>query len=309
MVGAVLLLGLLGTVRADGAVKLKTAQRNAAITTLAKFPSVKYRDIRVSGAKVTFKDWGSRLTLQVAVAHRSQVDPDYTRVDLVGKGGQIRLMGLIEKTGGKHRLHYFGPVFDAAKTLCKKPAPGVRIVVDLGLDPVRDGGYGVKNCRYDRVTSSMTTPMSAAEVQSLRTIYELQEYITEDSWGWRSPQTPAYKEASATCHWDATNATFFGPGGVVSRSDRRFGVLSITCIAGSVNGAGAYSRTQLLVSRAGTTGPFTKLIAHVVPRWSMMTGECTNDKRTWGLAARTRVDLQFCTPFPSQLYNLNQNYL
>ncbi len=310
MVGLAILVGAAGAVRADGAVKLTTKQRDAAIRTLAAFPAAKTYGIRVSGSKVTVSDWGSRLTLQVAVAHRSQVDPDYTRIDLVGKGGQIRVMGLIEKVGSRHRLHYVGPRYEATKALCRKRVPGPRIVFDLGLDPVDDGGYFVKNCRYDRRRASLTTQMSAAEIAGIRAAYELQPYFIEHpdggtESGLRSPRRPGFNEVSADCHWDLDTPTLSAPGGVVSRSDPRFGLLSITCITGSVNGVAAYGNSDLLVSRPGKTGPFTRLVAHVRPTWSLAPGQCVNDRRVWGVPARPRVDLGFCTPFPSLLYDLN----
>ncbi len=297
---------------AAGAVRLNVPQRNAAITAVAAFPSVKGQQIRVRGSAVSMRDVGARLTFRLAQAHRSQIDPDFTRIDLWGRsllGGERRLVALVERVGKRHKLHYFGPRDGFAKTICRRPAPGVRIIHDLGLGPVEDNRHGVRSCRYDRRIGAITRPMAAGEITGLRALYEPQDYTIEypngdiES-GRRSAATPAFTEATTECRWDAAQPFSWAPHGVVSRSDPRFGVLTIQCVTateGYSNGAVA-DETHLLVARAGRTGPFTRLIAHVIRGDATRAGTaCGNDRRAWGLPARPRVELGFCTPFPSTL--------
>lgn len=172
----VILAGIVGVGSAGAAVKVGTAQRNAAIATLAKSSAAKSYALRAKGAVVTMSDWGARIRVPLAVAHRSQIDPDFTRVDLVVKGGQLRLTGLVERVGKRQRVHYFGPRWDFAEAICKRPAPGALVLYDLGLDPVDDNAYGVRACRYDRRATGFTRRMNAAEIAGIRKLAEPREY-------------------------------------------------------------------------------------------------------------------------------------
>ena len=302
-----------GLPAADAAVTLNTAQRNAAIAKLTAFPAAKSYRIQARGSSVTVSEWGARVKVQRALAHRSQVDPDFTRIDLDWQGlsGRRRLVGLIERVGGRTRLHYLGSRDNFAATMCRRSTPGSLVIHDLGLDPVEDGAYFVKSCRYDRRTGSFTRPMSAGEVAGLRDLYELKPYSVEypdggSESGMRSVARAAFSEVSQDCAWEPGTAPPGGPYGVVSRSDPRFGRLTLRCIVGSFDGVPGYGVTDLLVARAGRSGPFTRLIAHVIPTPYSIANACLNDRRPWGVPPRPRVELQFCTPFPSVLVDLNR---
>jgi hypothetical protein len=75
--------------------------------------------------------------------------------------------------------------------------------------------------------------------------------------------------------------------------------VTITCVTGYDGFGYLESPTVLLVSRAGRTGPFTAVLAHTLPSWTVRGSICTEHR--WPVPAAPRAALEFCTPFPAEL--------
>ncbi len=290
---------------APAATEVKGSSQLRAIKALAKQPKVKRGPVRVSvsGKTVKLISHGLIDTANMYGVFRSSASSSWRRIDIVARGGQLRYTAILRKSGSRTKLLYWGQRYDVIDYLCARRSPSTAVVLDLGLGPVAKGAYGVKKCRYERDQSKLITAMSAAEIADLRAKFELQYGETPDGgFGWSSPVEAEFEETSADCDWNGAQTD--KPRGQVSRADPRYGVLAIACVGGSVNGVGAYYSTHLLVSRAGKSGPFTRLIAHVVPAWSPQTRSCATDRK-WPVPLAARIQLEFCTPFPQSLWDFN----
>ena len=137
--------------------------------------------------------------------------------------------------------------------------------------------------------------MSSEEIAGIRADYE--RILSPETCEYTSPKEPDFSEIVGDCDWEQKGVYGFAPSGRVSKTDPRFGVLNIGCITGSVDGIAALNATDPLVSRAGKSGPFTNLMAHVIPGGSQQAGACATDRR-WPIPAAARVSLRFCLPFP-----------
>lgn len=283
---------------ASAATQLSPKAQTTAIRSLASQPHVKRTTkLRVSGNKVSITQLGVTYTAQEVGAFRSSIDAKYSRIDLVANGTRLRLTALVKKSGGKRKVLYWGQRFDIIDYLCRTRSPNTLIVSDLGLGPVAKGAYGAKRCKNPRELNSTTSAMSTGEVEAIRAMYEpVFGEQPDGGFGLASPVEPDFKEPSASCDWNG--ALTAAPTGRVAKSDPRFGVLHIACITGSVNGIAAYGNTDLLVSRSGSSGSFTRLLAHVKPAWSPQAWECLQNRK-WPVPAAPRTALDFCSPYPA----------
>lgn len=281
------------------------SKQYAAVKSLSKQSKVVKRGtkIRVRGKRVSITQGGIVYDIPRIGVFRSQIDRAYTRIDLISSGSQQRYTALLKRSRGRNKLLFWGQRYDIAEHLCATRTPNSLVILDLGLDPVSKGSFGIRRCRYERGSEGYVRRMSPDEVAGIKSIYEAKfTDLGDGSFGWVSPVQAEFREVSTSCEWNETSES--APGGKVSKLDPRFGVLSIGCVGGSVNGDPSLYSSHLLVSRAGSSGQFTRLIAHVIPTWSLFARACIEDRR-WDIATRTRIALEFCTPFPGVLKDLN----
>lgn len=257
-----------------------------------------YASIRIRGPKLTMTLGGLRYKNVRHAVFRSGVNKRFYRVDLVPRQSEA-YVAVVEKRGRKYALRAWDTRWDLASTLCKRKKPPTAVVYDLALDPV-DRFSANGRCRNSRKPDSLSRPMSSEEIAGIRADYERAE--NPDTFEYTSRKEPDFSEIVGDCDWEKKGEYGFAPSGRVSKTDRRFGVLQIGCITGSVDGIAALNATDLLVSRSGNSGPFTNLVAHVIPGWSRLVGACATDRR-WPIPAAARVSLQFCLPFPYALRN------
>lgn len=257
-----------------------------------------YAGIKVRGSKVSMTLSGLRYSNVRHGVFRSGVNKKFYRVDLVPREAEP-YVAVVQKRGQKFVLRAWDTRWDMADTLCKRKRPTTAVVYDLALDPV-DRLSSDGRCRHPRNPSSMTRAMNAAEIASLRAAYE--RVLDPDTFEYRSSKEPDFSEVSSSCDWEEQGQYSFEPYGRVSKTDPRFALLHIGCITGSVDGVAALNVTDLLVSRSGKSGPFSNLLAHVIPGSSPMSSACATD-RTWPIPYATRVSLEFCLPFPVAIRN------
>jgi hypothetical protein len=177
--------------------------------------------------------------------------------------------------------------------LCRQARPGAAVAIDVGL---RDIG-SERPCRHKRTRHSLVRAMTAEEVASVRA-------MAESRWdgGTRvpAPMEPEVSEISTgSCDWNGNEGRFpFPPDGEVARADARWGAVTVKCTVGSDGFGALMSHTLLLVGRAGTSGPFTRLAAHTNMSWSSY-GSLCGTRATWPVPPAPRVALDFCVPFPA----------
>ncbi len=203
---------------------------------------------------------------------------------------------MLERVRGRWRVRlaaYRGSEYDE---LCRRPRPGAAVAIDLGLTEI-----GARSsCRHDRSRKSLVRPMSADELASVRAMVEWSEDVDENGARIRGPVQPEVSEVSTgSCEWDADPETGT-PYGEVARADPRWGRVVVMCVTGSDGFAALVNQTLLLVGRAGTSGPFTRVAAHTNMSWSSMGNLCAT-RAGWPIPAAPRVALEFCTPFPYAL--------
>lgn len=252
-----------------------------------------YASIKVRGAKVSMTLGGLRYSNVRHGVFRSGVNEKFYRVDLVPRGVEP-YVAVVEKQGSKYALRAWDTRWDMAEALCKRKKPTTAVVYDLALAPV-DRFSSDGRCRNPRKPDSMYRKMNAEEIASLRAAYE--RVLDPDTFEYNSATKPDFSEVSTDCDWEKKGEYGFEPYGRVSKTNPRFGLLRIGCITGSVDGIAALNVTDLLVSRPGNSGPFTNLLAHVIPGSSPQSGACATDRK-WPIPYPTRVSLQFCLPFP-----------
>lgn len=293
----VLAIGVAAAVTASpahAAIEEPAKQQRKVLRAVAK-AAPSYAGISVRGKKVTMRVGGLRYSNVRHGVFRSGVNRTFFRVDLVPRP-QEAYVAILEKRGGRYVLRAWDTRWDMVDTLCKQKKPPTAVVYDLGLDPV--DRFSAGRCRHPRDIDALRTPMSAGEIAGLRAAYE--PYFDPDTFELRTVKQPSFSEVSTNCDWEELGPNGFAPYGWVSKADPRFGLLRIGCITGTVDGVPAFNVTDLLVSRAGRSGEFTNLLAHVRPGSSPQTGACGTDRR-WPIGPAARVSLQFCLPYPFAL--------
>ena len=134
--------------------------------------------------------------------------------------------------------------------------------------------------------------MSADELASVRAMVAWSEDVDENGARIRGPVQPEVSEVSTgSCEWDADPETGT-PYGEVARADPRWGRVVVMCATGSDGFAALVNQTLLLVGRAGTSGPFTRVAAHTNMSWSVNGQPLRHPRRvadTGGAAGRARV--------------------
>ncbi|MCB0917785.1 MAG: hypothetical protein KDC39_04365 [Actinobacteria bacterium] len=280
---------------ADAATEVRGSKATKLLKRFAGLAGVRDSRIKVRKSGVTIFEQGITYRVSYVGVHRSAVAPNHYRIDLKVDNNRPSYLGVVRVSGSRMNLIYWGSRYNIESALCRMKKPNAAVVADLDLGPVQavDGRKGA--CRHKRSTDGLSRDMSASELASVRSRYK-------PVWNGRTlapPQTPNYSEVTPNCDWDRDRGTT-PPSGSVSRTDPRFGVVSINCITGSVGGVAALNPTELLVSRKGRSGAFTQLVAHVFPSWTRQSLACDSERR-FGLAALTRVGLDFCMPYPATL--------
>jgi hypothetical protein len=292
--GLSLVIGLAHTAPAEGARTVAAAERTAMAKAAAASPGGVNSRMRVDRrGRVTMRPLaGVERTAVLAV--RSSVDPRWALlVATPGNRPDLRTTFLMRRGSGQWRVHWSARRGSEADAVCRVRAPGSAVVFDLGLS----SDTWSARCRYPRNRRTLTRPMTAAEVASVRAMVE---------WTWESgqyepgPVQPQVRDVFASdCRWESS-ADGSSPTGTVARINPRWGMLSIQCAIGGSDGGALIGDTVMLVGRAAPRGAFTRVLAHTHPAWSVRGGLCTRDRR-WPVPDRARVALGFCTPFPSAI--------
>ena len=254
------------SLRARFAGRLATDKERAALLRAAA-SSEKGKRLRLRvgrSGRVTF----APLTLTIrahVLAVRSLVDPSWALLVVAREpGSDVRETFVLERARGRWRVRlaaYRGSEYDGAV-----PAPTPRR--GGGHRPGADGDRRGSSCRHERSRKSLVRPMSAEELASVRAMVEWSEDVDENGARIRGPVQPEVSEVSTgSCEWDADPETGT-PYGEVARADPRWGRVVVMCVTGSDGFAALVNQTLLLVGRAGTSGPFTRVAAHTNMSWS-----------------------------------------
>jgi hypothetical protein len=252
--------------------------------------------LRVSPAgTVTVAPFGIRERARV-LAVRSSVDRRWALlVASVATRADVRRAFLLERVLGRWRVRMSAARGEVAEEVCRRPAPGIAVVIDLGLSTAPPD-----RCRHPRSRAHLVRSMSAAELASVRAMVEWRQDQDTFEMVPGPTQPEAHEVFASNCSWDGRGEMVPPPSGEVSRADPRWGTVTIFCVYGSDGFALLETSTVILVGRAGQTGAFTRAVAHTMPTWSMI-GELCHEDRRWAVPAAARVGLEFCTPFPAAL--------
>lgn len=248
--------------------------------------------------RASFAPFGYPMAATV-LAVRSSVDRRWGLLVVTARlRSDVRKTFLLQRRPGRWRVSFAGSRGDEPYRLCRRSKPGVAVTLDLGLSTATING----RCRYPRSRKALVRSMTASEVASVRAMVEW-TYREAEGAMVPGPVQPAVHEVFASdCSWDGRGDMVPKPAGQVARSNPRWGVLSIYCVIGTDGFSLLESVTSLLVSRSGTSGPFTRVPAHTHPSWSAYGQLCGTDRR-WPIPAPPRVALDFCLPFPAAIQN------
>lgn len=229
------------------------------------------------------------------VAARSSVDPRWALLVAMQNGSPAqRMTFLLKRTAGRWKVQWSATRGYESDQVCRHRRPGTAVILDLGLTSYNWG----EKCRYERKRAGLVRRMTAGEVNSIR---RMVEWTWGDNGLQPGPVQPRIRDEFASdCAWDDRRSFGEKPVGEVARSNPSWGLLSITCVTGSDGFTELASTTVMLVRRAGRSGPFTQVLAHTGPSWSLRATLCDKN-RAWPIPARPRVALEFCTPFPTKI--------
>lgn len=206
---------------------------------------------------------------------------------------------VLKRSGRTWRVKFAADRGEETQALCRRSQPSTAVAFDLGFT---DTPFE-KHCRYKRTRDSVTRPMTAQELTSVRAMVEWTQ--DPDTFDWiPGPVQPARSDVNSvsTCAWDGGGALGLVPYGRVSRADPRYGVAYVGCVAGSDGFSLLESPVLVVVSRGSGSGGFSAVPGMVLPSWSIMSDLCLQDLK-WPISAVARAELQICVPYPLRLRN------
>lgn len=252
------------------------------------------------GGRVTFAPLTIPRPASV-LAVRSSIDRSWALVIVADRHDRSqRRSFLLQRRAGRWIVRASAGRGEEGDAICRIARPATAVVLDLGLS----SRSWSRTCRHPRERRRLVRPMTAGELRSVRAMVEWRMSETHGHLV-PGPVQPAVRDRDAfasDCSWDGRGKLVAPPVGEVARADRRWGAVIVSCSVGSDGFGVLESATMLLVARNGRSGPFTRVLAHTHPSWSMRTDLCARDRR-WPIPARARVALEFCTPVPAAIRN------
>lgn len=231
---------------------------------------------------------------------RSSVDRTWAVLVATPKSNRaLRSTFVLKRANGKWRVKLSAGRGEEGAAMCRRKKPGAAVAFDLGFpDTTLDD-----RCRHRRTFRSLTRPMTAGEVGSVRSMVEW----TQDPDTFEmipGPVQPARSDVKSvsSCSWNGGGALGLVPSGRVSRADPRWGVVYVGCVVGSDGSSLMENAVLTLVRRSGGGGAFTSVPGMVLPSRSPLGDLCLQDLK-WPVSPFARAGLDFCMPYPLALRN------
>lgn len=225
------------------------------------------------------------------IAIRSDISANWASARISDeRGEQMRHLVVLSKKRGRWGVRHVDSYSNFTPTenwFCRKGVSALRIGIDMGI-----AGFGIGArsgpCRHSATTRKLQRPMTAAELASARQGLEPQMVYDANgiSIDFAPPRPPAWRETDyfgPDCEWDATGKY---PEGVVSRSNPRWGTITLHCIGNRL--------VVYTVARSGRSGAFTQSIAEHEWQFERFGAPCTKPKLPRALTPRIRAEIGTC---------------
>lgn len=293
------LLGLL-TPSAQAAREVSGKERSQLLRAVAASSAGEDVRLRVSrSGRVTMAPAFAPSAAKV-VSVRSSVDRNWAALVATPKSNPaLRTTFVLTRANGQWRVKLSAGRGDEGAAMCRVKKPSAAVAFDLGFPDtsLEDG------CRHRRTFRSVTRPMTAGEVASVRSMVEwTQDPDTFEMIPGPVQPTRSDVRSVSSCSWNGGGALGLVPTGRVSRADPRWGVVYVGCVVGSDGFSLMENAVQVLVGRSAGSGAFTSVPGMVLPSRSPLSDLCLQDLK-WPVSPAARADLDFCLPYPLALRN------